>query len=66
MTNNEAIKIIENMVETLAYYDDIVLYDYEEDAIEQLIKTAKAYDALIASDKHYTYEDLINVAMREK
>ena len=66
MTNNEAIKIIENMVETLAYYDDIVLYDYEEDAIEQLIKTAKAYDALIASDKNYTYEDLINVAMRDK
>ena len=66
MTNNEAIKIIENMVETLAYYDDIVLYDYEEYAIQQLIKTAKAYDALIASDKNYTYEDLINVAMREK
>ena len=66
MTNNEAIKIVENMVETLTSIDEIFLYDYEEDAIEQLIKTAKTYDALIASGKHYTYEDIMNVAMREK
>ena len=66
MTNNEAIKIVEDMVENLSYYDDIVLYDYEEDAIQQLIKTAKAYDALIASGKHYTYDDILNMTMREK
>lgn len=66
MTNNEAIKIVENMVEILTSIDDVFLYNYEEDAIEQLIKTAKAYDALIASGKHYTYDDILNMSMREK
>ena len=66
MTNNEAIKIVENMVDILTSIDDMFLYDYEEDAIQQLIKTAKAYDALIASGKHYTYDDILNMSMREK
>ena len=64
MTNQEAIKIVEDMIESMNDID--VLYAYEQDALNQLIKTAKKYDALIASDKNYTYEDLINMALRER
>lgn len=62
MTNQEAIEIINNLI--ILNKDEF--YPDELEAFERLIQTAKAYDALIASDKHYTYEDLINVAMREK
>lgn len=64
MTNKEAIKIVEDMIESMNDID--VLYAHEQDALNQLIKTAKEYDALIASDKNYTYEDVINMALREK
>lgn len=64
MINQEAIKIVEDMIESMNGID--VLYAYEQDALNQLIKTAREYDALIASGKHYTYEDLINMALREK
>ena len=44
MTNNEAIKIVEDMIESMNDID--VLYAYEQDALNQLIKTAKEYDVL--------------------
>ena len=60
MTNQEAITILNDII------DSDILYSYEQDALNQLIKTAREYDALIASGKHYTYEDLMNMALREK
>lgn len=44
MTNQEAIKIVEDMIESMNNID--VLYDYEQGALNQLIKTAKKYDEL--------------------
>lgn len=44
MTNQEAIKIVEDMIESMNGID--VLYAYEQDALNQLIKTAKEYDEL--------------------
>lgn len=45
MTNKEAIKIVEDMIESM---NDInVLYSYEQDALNQLMKTAKEYDVLM-------------------
>ena len=44
MTNKEAIKIVEDIIES------DVLYAYEQDALNQLIKTAKEYDELTESD----------------
>lgn len=44
MTNQEAIKIVEDMIESMENID--VLYAYEHDALNQLIKTAKEYDVL--------------------
>jgi hypothetical protein len=44
MTNQEAIKIVEDMIESMNYIN--VLYAYEQDALNQLIKTAKKYDEL--------------------
>ena len=46
MTINESIAIVENMVETLSYYDDIVLYDYEEDALNTLIKASRKLEKI--------------------
>lgn len=48
MTNQEAIKIVEDMIESMNGID--VLYAYEQDALNQLIKTAKKYDILTESD----------------
>ena len=45
MTNNEAIKIVEDMIESMNDID--VLYAHEQDALNQLIKTAKKYDELM-------------------
>ena len=45
MTNKEAIKIVEDMIESMNDID--VLYAHEQDALTQLIQTAKDYDALI-------------------
>ena len=42
MTNQEAIKIVEDMIESMNGID--VLYAYEQDALNQLIKTTKKYD----------------------
>ena len=42
MTNQEAIKIVEDMIESMNGID--VLYAHEQDALNQLIKTAKKYD----------------------
>lgn len=42
MTNQEAIKIVEDMIESMNGID--VLYAYEQDALNQLIHTAKKYD----------------------
>lgn len=42
MTNQQAIKIVENMIASKDIRD--MLYDYEQDAIYQLIKTARKYD----------------------
>lgn len=50
MTNQEAIKIVEDMMETLTYADDVFLYSYEEDALNQLIKTAKKYDEVVIGE----------------
>ena len=44
MTNQQAIKIVEDMIESMNDID--VLYAYEQDALNQLIKTAKEYDVL--------------------
>ena len=44
MTNQEAIKIVEDMIESMNSID--VLYAHEQDALNQLIKTAKEYDKL--------------------
>jgi hypothetical protein len=44
MTNQQAIKIVEDMIESMNGID--VLYDYEQDALNQLIKTAKEHDKL--------------------
>ena len=38
------IKIVEDMIESMDSID--VLYAYEQDALNQLIKTAKEYDIL--------------------
>ena len=64
MTNKEAIDTTENFIVDLEA-SDIPIYADEKEALEKLIQTARKYDALIASDKNYTYEDLINVALRE-
>lgn len=42
MTNQEAIKIVEDMIKSMNGID--VLYAYEQDALNQLIKTTKKYD----------------------
>lgn len=42
MTNQKAIKIVEDMIESMNDID--VLYAYEQDALNQLIKTTKKYD----------------------
>ena len=44
MTNQEAIKIVEDMIESMNGID--VLYAHEQDALNQLIKTAKECDAI--------------------
>lgn len=44
MTNQEAIKTVEDMVKSMNGID--VLYAYEQDALNQLIKTVKEYDEL--------------------
>ena len=46
MTINEAVKIVENMVETLEYMDDIFLYNYEEDAIRELINASRKLEKI--------------------
>ena len=44
MTNQEAIKIIEDMIKSM---DDIdVLYDFEKDALNILLKNTQAIEAL--------------------
>lgn len=49
MTNKEAIKIVEGMIESINFVG--VLYAYEEDALNQLIKTAKKYDELTKGEE---------------
>ena len=46
MTINEAIKIVENMIDTLRYTDDVFIYDYEEDALKTLIKASQDFEVL--------------------
>lgn len=65
MTNQEAIKIVEDMMFNMSAEGLRISRD-EDEAVEKLIQTAREYDALIASGKHYTYEDLMNMTLREK
>lgn len=65
MTNKEAIEITKQFIADLEA-SDIPIYTDEREALEKLIQTAREYDALIASDKNYMYEDLINMALRER
>jgi hypothetical protein len=65
MTNKEAINTTENFIADLEA-SDIPIYADEREALEKLIQTAREYDALIASDKNYMYEDLMNMALRER
>ena len=46
MTINEAIKIVENMVETLEDIDDLYLYDYEHEAIDVLIDASRKLEKI--------------------
>jgi flagellar biosynthesis regulator FlbT len=62
MTNKEAIEIVNNLI--ILNKDEF--YPDELEAFEKLMQTARDYDALIASDKNYTYEDVMNMALREK
>lgn len=66
MTNQEAIKIGEDIIVNMRNHSWSEFENQDFEAIQQLIQTAKAYDALIASGKHYTYDDILNMSMREK
>lgn len=46
MTNQEAIKIVENMIFNMSAEDIRILRD-EDEAIEKLIQTAKDYDTIM-------------------
>jgi hypothetical protein len=65
MTNQEAIRTTKEFIADLEA-SDVPIYANEREALEKLIQTAREYDALIASDKNYTYEDLINMTLRER
>lgn len=54
MTINEAIKIVENMVETFLGCEDVILYSYEKEALDTLIKVAKQY----TRDNEYGYKGM--------
>ena len=46
MTINESIAIVENMIETLEYTDDVFVYNYEEDAIRELINASRKLEKI--------------------
>lgn len=58
MTNQEAIKIVEDMIESMNGID--VLYAYEQDALNQLINTAKNWDEMVSDIPHWTIDKSYN------
>ena len=64
MTLDYAIDFVEQHM--LLYPRRLSLRPIDVAVLELLVQTAKDYKALVANGKDYTYDDIMNVAMREK